>query len=362
MERLGIDRIAPHPPSPTTPHPYNPHTPTPKPLTMNILIGFNPKGFADEALAILKKTKHTVTTLGSSNHVDQKDLIKAAKGKDAVMTLLSNKIDEAFFEAVGPKLKIVANYAVGYDNVDVKAAEKHGVIVTNTPSDVVNDSVAEHAFALAIALAHRVAEAHLFTTAGKYECWTPNLLLGSNLAGKTLGIIGAGRIGSALAHKAVDGFGMKLVYSDFNKNKDLEKTFKAKHLSMDKLLKESDIVSLHVPLLPSTRHLISTREFSLMKKGAILINTARGPVVDEKALCRALKTGRISGAGIDVFECEPAIDCDLTDNLELRKMPNAILTPHIASATVEARQDMARVAAKNIVAVLAGKKPINPAK
>lgn len=329
---------------------------------MNVLIGFNPKGFADDAVAILKKAKHKVTTLPSSHNIDQKDLIKAAKGKDAVMTLLSNKIDEDFFAAVGSKLKIVANYAVGFDNIDLAAAKKHKVIVTNTPSDVVNDSVAEHTFALAIALIHRVAEAHLYTTNGNYKGWTPDLFLGMNMKGRTIGIIGAGRIGASVAEKAYKGFGMKVLYSDFNKNKDIEKAFKAKHVPMDKLLQEADIVSLHVPLLPSTRHLISTREFSLMKKTAVLVNTARGPVVDEKALCRALATKRIAGAGIDVFECEPAIDCDLTDNLELRKMPNAILTPHIASATYEAREDMATIAAKNIVAVLAGKKPISPAK
>ena len=199
-----------------------------------VLIGFNPAGFADEAIAILKKAKHTVTTLKSSNNIDQKDLIKASKGKDAVITLLSNKIDDAFFTAVGPKLKIVANYAVGFDNVDLAAAKKHKVIVTNTPSDVVNDSVAEHAFALMIALAHRVAEAHLYTTHGNYKGWTPDLLLGFNLKGRTLGIIGAGRIGASLAQKAYKGFGMNILYSDMNKNKDLERSCKAKHVSKRK--------------------------------------------------------------------------------------------------------------------------------
>ncbi|MCW1892003.1 MAG: D-glycerate dehydrogenase [Candidatus Uhrbacteria bacterium] len=328
----------------------------------NVLIGFNPKGFADDAVEILKKAKHKVTVMPASHNIDQKDLIKAAKGKDAVLTLLSNRIDDAFFKAVGPQLKIVANYAVGFDNIDLEAAKKHKVIVTNTPSDVVNESVAEHTFALMIALAHRVAEAHIFTTHGEYKGWTPDLFLGNNLKGRTLGLIGAGRIGGAVAERAYKGFGMNVIYSDLNKNADIEKNAKAKHLPMDKVLAQADIVSIHVPLFPSTRHLISTREFSLMKKGSLLINTARGPIVDEKALCRALKTKRIAGAGIDVFECEPAIDCDLTDNLELRAMPNAVLTPHIASATYEARADMAIIAAKNIVAVLAGKKAISPAK
>jgi glyoxylate reductase len=327
-----------------------------------VFISFNPKGFADQALEILKKAGHKVTCYKEAYGIPRKELLAQAKGKDAVLCLLTDKIDEGFFKAAGSKLKIVANYAVGFDNVDLDAAKKAKVVVTNTPSDKVNEAVAEHAFALMLACSRRISEADAFAKAKQYKGWSPNLLLGSDLNGKTLGIVGAGRIGSALARRAVTGFGMKLVYSDMRKNEAMEKEFNAEHLSFEKLLKTSDFVSLHVPLMPSTRHLISTDEFSLMKKTAFLINTARGPVVDEKALLRALKTKRIAGAGIDVFECEPEIDCDVTDNLELKGFPNVILTPHIASATIEARQDMARVAAENIVAVLSGKPAISPAK
>ena len=329
---------------------------------MNVLIAFNPKGFADDAIAVLKKAGHRVTTLKKSHNIDRKELLKAVKGRDAILTLLSNKINGEVMDAAGKNLKIIANYAVGFDNVDLKAAKERGIIVTNTPSDVVNDSVAEHTFALAIALAHRVAEAHAYTTHGNYKGWTPDLLLGTNLKGKTLGLIGAGRIATATAEKGAKGFGMKVIYTDLKKNAYIEKECKAKKVTMEQLLKQADVVSLHVPLLPSTRHLISTKQFALMKKTAFIINTARGPVIDEKALLKALKAKKIAGAGIDVFECEPAIDCDLTDNLELRAFQNAILTPHIASATVEARQDMARIAAENIIAVLGGKKALTPAK
>ncbi|MBE7436799.1 D-glycerate dehydrogenase [Patescibacteria group bacterium] len=329
---------------------------------MNIFISFNPKGFAENAVRILKKAGHAVTVYPKVYGISRKELLRLSKGRDAVLPLLTDRIDEEFFRAAGPKLKIVANYAVGFDNVDLQAAKKHGVIVTNTPTEAVNESVGEHTFALMLTLAHRIAEADRFSKGGKYTGWKPDQLLGSNLRGKTLGIIGAGRIGSNVAFHAVNGFGMKLLYSDMKRNPDIEKTFRAKYVSMDALLKQSDYVSLHVPLLPSTKHLISAKQLRLMKKTAFLINTARGPVVDEKALLKALKAKKIAGAALDVFECEPAIDCDLRDDLELKAFENVILTPHIASATIEAREGMAEVAAKNIVAVLAGKKPLTPAK
>ncbi|MFZ2803867.1 MAG: D-glycerate dehydrogenase [Patescibacteria group bacterium] len=328
----------------------------------SIFVTFNPKGFSEQGLELLKKSKHTVTVYPKVTGISRKELLAKSKGMDAVLPLLTEKIDEEFFTAVGPQLKIVANYAVGFDNVDLPAAKQHNVVVTNTPHDKVNEAVAEHAFALMLALARHIPEADQYAKAEKYKGWDPTLMLGTDLAGKTLGIIGAGRIGAAVAQRAVNGFGMKLVYSDMHRNADLEKAFNAKQLSMEKLLETSDFISLHVPLLPSTKHLISTDEFSLMKKTAFLVNTSRGPVVDEKALLRALKTKRIAGVGLDVFECEPAIDCDIRDNLELKKFPNAILTPHIGSATIEAREAMGTVAAQNILAVLSGKLPLTPAK
>jgi lactate dehydrogenase-like 2-hydroxyacid dehydrogenase len=327
-----------------------------------VAITFNPSGFADEAVSILKKAKYAVKTAKLDKSMPRKDLLKFVKGADAVLSLLTDKVDGEFYDAAGKQLKINANYAVGFDNCDLAAAKKRNIIVTNTPCEEVNESVAEHTFALMMALAHRIAEAHIFTTQEKYKGWIPDLLLGTNLGGRTLGLIGAGRIGAAVARRAVKGFGMKLIYSDMNKNEFIEKEFGAKKVTMEQLLKQADFVSLHCPLLPSTKHLISTAQLALMKKTAYLINTARGPIVDEGALTKALKAKQIAGAGIDVFECEPSIACSLTDNKILRVLPNVVLTPHIASATIEAREGMARVAAENIVAVLSGKAALTPAK
>jgi glyoxylate reductase len=251
---------------------------------------------------------------------------------------------------------------VGFDNVDLEAAKKRKIIVTNTPAPEVSETVAEHTFALIMALAHRIPESDAYARAKKYKGWSPTLLLGVDVHDKVLGIVGLGRIGIAVAQRAVKGFKMKCVYSDVRRNPEFEKEFGAEYVTFEKLLQTADFISLHVPLLPSTRHLMSTEQFSMMKKTAYLINTARGPVVDEKALLRALKTKRIAGAALDVFECEPAIDCDLTDKLELKQFPNVVLTPHTASATIEARQAMSKLAADNILAVLSGKPPLTPAK
>ncbi|MHB8830957.1 MAG: 2-hydroxyacid dehydrogenase [Patescibacteria group bacterium] len=316
----------------------------------------------EAGIAMLKKAGYKLTIYPKDQIIDRKTLLAGVKGKDAVLSLLTDQIDEAVFKAAGPQLKIVANYAVGFDNVDLKAAQTHKVVVTNTPSDKVNESVAEHTFALMLALAHRIPEADHFAKRGLYKGWSPTLLNGTDLNGKTLGLIGAGRIGSMVARHAVQGFGMKLLYSDMRPNEDLEKNFAGRKVSQDMLLKKADFISLHVPLLPSTIHLMSTKQFNLMKKTAFLINTARGAVVDEKALLKALRSKKIAGAALDVFECEPAIDCDLRDNLELKSFENVILTPHIASATEAARRAMSEVAAQNIIAVLKGKKPLTPAK
>jgi len=316
----------------------------------------------ESGINMLKKAGFKVAIYPKDEIIDRSTLLKNVKGVDAILSLLTDKIDEEVLNAAGPNLKIVANYAVGFDNIDLTAVKKHNVVATNTPSDKVNEAVAEHTFALMLALARRIAEADDFAKRGKYTGWSPTLLTGVDVYNKTLGIIGAGRIGSMTAHRGVLGFGMKLIYSDTHPNPALEKDLKAKKVSQTELLKKADFISLHVPLLPSTKHLISDKEFSLMKHSAFIVNTSRGPVIHEKALLKALKAKKIAGAGLDVFECEPAIDCDLRDNLELKAFPNVILTPHIASSTEEARRDMSEIAAKNIIAVLKGKKPLTPAK
>ena len=216
--------------------------------------------------------------------------------------------------------------------------------------------MAEHAIALIFGLSHRISESDDFTKAGKYKGWNPNLLIGSNVIGKTLGIIGAGRIGEMIIRRMHDGFGVNIIYNNREPKPELEKKYKARYRSKMQLLKEADFVSLHVPLLDSTRHLISIKELKSMKKTAFLINTSRGPVVDEKALVSALQSKQIAGAGLDVYEHEPKIAS------ALKKMPNIILTPHTASATIEARRDMSRIAALNILAFLDSKKIPNQVK
>ncbi|MFO0764750.1 MAG: D-glycerate dehydrogenase [Patescibacteria group bacterium] len=317
----------------------------------------------EPALSLLKKQKDFVVDCYEKDEIiPRKELLKRIKGADAVLPILTDRIDKEFFDAAGPQLKIVANYAIGFDNVDLKEAKKRGVIVTNTPVEEAAESVAEHTIGMLIALAHRMIEADAFARAKKYKGWSPNHFMGFDLRGKTLGLIGLGRIGKLVAKHAVLGFGMKVIYADMKRDTAFEKEFGAKFMTKEKLLESADAISLHVPLLPSTKYLIDTAEFSLMKKKAILINTSRGPVVREKALLRALRTKRIGAAGLDVFECEPAIDCDLTDKLELKSFSNVLLTPHTASATIEARAAMSKMAAENIIAVLNGKPPISPAK
>ncbi len=281
--------------------------------------------------------------------IPRKELLKGVKWCDALLTLLTDKIDKEVLD-VNPKLKIVSNYAVGFDNIDVGYATSKGIPVTNTPGTL-EDAVAEHTFALLLAVTKRIVEADTFTRAGKYKNWEPMLFIGTQLKGKTLGIVGLGRIGSLVAEKAV-AMGIDVVYTDIKRNSDFEKKFQAKFLSKESLLKGADFVSLHVPLLPATRHLIGLKELKMMKKTAYLINTARGPVIDEKALVAALQRKQIAGAALDVYEFEPKLASGLAT------LSNVILTPHIASATIEARQAMSRIAAENILAVLQGKRAI----
>ena len=296
----------------------------------------------------LLKKKFQVRVAPQNGIISRKELLKGVKWCDALLCLLTDKIDEEVFKA-NPHLKIAANYAVGYDNIDTKAATKYGVMVSNTPG-VLTESVAEHAIALMMAVGKRLRESDAFVRAGKYKAWDPWLLLDKQFFRKTIGVIGTGRIGSVFA-KFAHSLEMQVLYTDIRPNADLESKYGAKKVELDELLKNADVVSIHVPLLPSTRHLINASKLKLMKKTAILVNTSRGPVIDEKALVAALKKKQIYGAGLDVYEFEPKQAPGLT------KLPNVVLTPHTASATMAARDEMSKLAARNIMAALAGEVP-----
>ncbi|MFY9462884.1 MAG: D-glycerate dehydrogenase [Candidatus Sungiibacteriota bacterium] len=306
----------------------------------------------DRGINLLKSKGYEVVV---GNAFNKTELI-AELGKDrydAVLCDLNDKIDGEIFDAVGKQCKIFANYAVGFDNVDLKAAQERGVMITNTPG-VLTDTVAEHTFALLLAIAHRVAEGDRFTRAGKYHGWEPMLLLGTDVSKKTLGIMGLGRIGSRVAHHAARGFDMRILYYDIQRNADFEKEFGAEYRQdPDEIFREADFISIHVPLMASTHHLVDERRLALMKKSAYLINTSRGPVVDEQALVGALKSNTIKGAALDVYEHEPALAPGLAE------LDNVILTPHIASATEETRQAMSELAAKNIIEALEDRTPPN---
>jgi glyoxylate reductase len=291
-------------------------------------------------------------TVSSKDGVLTREELKSALGEvpyEAVVTLLTDAIDADIIATVPSSVKIIANYAVGFNNIDIPAAHAKGIVISNTP-DVLTSTVAEHTVALVLAVASRVAEGDRFIREGKFVGWEPMLLLGTDIKGKTLGLIGAGRIGSEVAGILHKGFGMQVVYSDIKKNDALEAVCDAKFfVTHEEVLGQSDVVSIHVPLLPSTHHLINAERLSMMKKNAILINTSRGPVVEEKALVEALKTGTIRGAGLDVFEFEPKISA------ELLTFENVVVNPHLASATEETRTKMAEMVAINIIETLEGR-------
>lgn len=306
------------------------------------------------AQELLEQAGHTVTVHTDEALITRDTLLQSVKEYDAVLSLLTEKIDQEVLAAAGPQLKIIANYAVGFDNIDVKAAQVKHITITNTP-DVLNEAVAEHAISLLVAVARRIVEADRFTRAGKYKGWRPLLLLGTQLKDKTIGIVGLGRIGTAVARRAKLGFGMKIAYNDIKPNAEFEAEFGATFYSeLDAMLPHVDALSLHVPLIDATHHLINKERLAHMKTTAFLINTSRGPVIDEYALVQALRSHTIAGAALDVFEQEPELASGL-DELE-----NVVVTPHIASATIETRTAMAELAAKNIIAVLEGKLPLTP--
>lgn len=278
-------------------------------------------------------------------------LLKRIKGKDGLLCLLSDKIDKEIVAAGGRSLKVISNYAVGYNNIDVEEATKSGVLVTNTPG-VLTDATADLTWALLLACARRIPKSDSLVRDGRFVGWSPTLLLGREVYGKTLGIIGMGEIGAAVARRA-KGFGMKTIYHNRKRDPEAEKELGAMYVSVDDLLKNSDYVSLHVPLTPETRHLIGEKEFAMMKPTAILLNASRGEVIDEKALIKALKEGRIDSAGLDVYEKEPRLSPGLAE------LDNVVLTPHTGSATYESRDRMAVMAAENLVAGLRGERPPN---
>lgn len=276
----------------------------------------------------------------------------AARPYDGVASLLTDPINMDIL-SVAPQVKIVANYAVGFNNIAVKELNEAGIVVTNTPG-VLTDTVAEYAAALILAVAKRIPEADKFTRAGKYKGWAPELLLGSDLMGKTLGIVGAGRIGSGVAKRLSTGFGMKVKYYDIARSEALEAEVECEFCeNLEDLLREADVVSVHVPLLPATKHLINAERMAIMKPSAYLINTSRGPVIDEDALVNALKNGVIRGAGLDVFENEPKLAKGLA------KLDNVVLTPHIASGSEETRGKMSELVAININEFFLGNTPPN---
>ena len=283
--------------------------------------------------------------------IPEYDLKKMIKGKDGLLCLLTDSINASIMDVAGDSLKIISNYAVGFNNIDLEAAKKRGIVVTNTPG-VLTDATADLAWALLFATARRIAESDAYLRSGAWSGWDPSLMLGVDISGATLGIVGTGRIGAAFAMRS-KGFNMKVVYTDEEPNESLEKGLVAIRLPLDELLKTSDFISLHVPLLPATKHLIGERELRLMKPTAILINTSRGPVIDEEALAIALDKGIIRGAGLDVYEFEPTV------NPMLLNQKNAVLLPHIASATNTTREKMAHMAVENLIAFIKGEAPPN---
>lgn len=270
---------------------------------------------------------------------------------DAVICTLADPITDALL-AAAPRLKILANYAVGYNNVDVAAATRRGIVVTNTP-DVLTDATADLTWALILAGARRVVEGDRWTRSGQWPGWAPTQMLGTDVTGKTLGIIGMGRIGQAVAQRA-QGFRMPVLYASHRPCSSPPGVSTWTHRPLEEVLTQADFISLHVPLSDTTRHLMGSRELAMMKSTAFLINTSRGPVIDEAALLAALQQGRIAGAGLDVYEREPVITAGL------ETLPNVVLLPHLGSATQEVRIKMGMLCVENIAAVLGGRPPLNP--
>jgi len=309
----------------------------------------------DEGLDLLRRTAE-VDMNPEDAPLPRAELLARVADCDGVLGLLTDRIDAEFFDAA-PRLKGYANYAVGFDNIDVPEATRRRIPVSNTP-DVLTDATAECAWALLFAVARRVVEADGIMRSGAWSGWGPLQFLGAGVTGKTLGIVGAGRIGAAMALMS-RGFRMQVVYTTGSgrRNETLDRELGAELVSFDELLRRSDFISIHAPLNEGTRHLFGADAFARMKPSAILVNTGRGPVIDEAALVDALREGRIAGAGLDVYEREPAMAPGLAD------LDNAVVLPHVGSGTRESRTDMATLAARNLLAMLDGRRPetcLNP--
>jgi glyoxylate reductase len=305
----------------------------------------------EEALA-QARSRAAVDVHEADKPLERNELIARLRGRQGLVCLITDTIDVPLLDAC-PSLKVVSNVAVGFNNIDVAAATQRGVVVTNTP-DVLTETTADFAWTLLMATARRVVEADRYVREGKFTQWEYMLLLGGDIHGKTLGVVGFGRIGRAMARRAL-GFNMRVLYQDaVAADAATEKELRATRVDIATLLRESDFVTLHTPLLPETQHLINPQSLRTMKKTAYLVNASRGPVVDEAALAQALKEGRIAGAGIDVFEREPEVHPALIG------LPNVVLAPHIASASSDTRVKMAMLAVDNCLAVLEGKTPPTP--
>ncbi|HED37834.1 MAG TPA: D-glycerate dehydrogenase, partial [Ignavibacteria bacterium] len=305
----------------------------------------------EAAVKYLREKKIRVDIYSEDKPILPKELIRRAKGVDAVIALLTDKFDKEVIDSLS-NCKVIANFAVGYNNIDVEYAKKKNIIITNTPN-VLNDSTADLAMTLVLACARRLIEGEKLIRAKKFRGWEPNLLLGVELKNKIFGVLGSGRIGTATAIRA-KAFGTKILYTSRSKNFELEKATCAGKVSLNVLLKKSDIISVHLPLTSETYHILNREKLNLLKNTAILVNTGRGELIDEKELIKLLKKKKIMAAGLDVYENEPNI------NPELLKLNNVVLLPHLGSATEDARNNMAMLAAKNVVAVLYGKKPFTP--
>jgi len=294
----------------------------------------------------------TMDLIDSDDPASRSELLRRLAGADALIATLTDRIDAEALDAAGGSLKVVANFAVGYDNVDVPECTRRGVRVTNTPG-VLTDATADLAWALILAAARHVAAGDALVRHGDWKGWAPLQLLGLQLSGATLGILGAGRIGSAVARRSV-GFGMKVIYTDQRANPELERELEARRVDFNTLLAEADVLSVHIPLSAESRHLIGAPQLARMKPTAVLVNTARGPIIDEAALVDALRSGRIAAAGLDVYENEPRLTPGLSE------LSNVVLLPHLGSATTTTRQRMSQMTAENAIAVLSGREPPNP--